>query len=59
MTNIFLERYKSLGQNIDPNKIKIPQAIRINTLKSDPHSILKRLEKENVNLVKIPVLTKR
>lgn len=56
MKNFFLERYKELGQEIIPENIKIPQAIRINTLKIEPSAIIKRLERENVNLVKIPFL---
>lgn len=54
--SIFLERYRKLGENIIPQKIKIQQAIRINTLKIKPEEILRRLKKENVNLVKIPFL---
>lgn len=52
----FLERYEQLGQNIVPEKIKIPQTIRINTLKIKPEILLKRLKRENVNLVKVPFL---
>jgi len=54
--NIFLERYKKLGQEIIPEKIKIPQTIRINTLKINPEKILERMKRENVNLVKVPFL---
>jgi len=52
----FLERYKQLGQNIVPEKIKIPQTLRINTLKIKPEVLLKRLKRESVNLVKVPFL---
>lgn len=54
--NDFLERYRQLGQNIVPEKIKITQAIRINTLKIKPERLLARMKKENVILVKIPFL---
>ncbi len=54
--NVFLERYKQLGQTIVPEKINIPKAIRINTLKIKPEVLLKRLHRENVNLVKIQFL---
>lgn len=56
MKNTFLDRYRELGQEIIPENIKIQQAIRLNTLKIEPSVILKRLERENVNLVKIPFL---
>ncbi|MEK6887244.1 MAG: RsmB/NOP family class I SAM-dependent RNA methyltransferase [Nanoarchaeota archaeon] len=54
--NIFLDRYKQLGQDIVPEKIKIVQAIRVNTLKMKEEELLKRMKKENVVLVKIPFL---
>lgn len=54
--NEFLERYKQLGQNIVPEKVKIAQAIRINTLKIKPEQLLSRMKKENVILIKIPFL---
>ncbi len=54
--NIFLERYKQLGQDIDPNEIKIKQAIRLNTLKIDEDEIIRRLGYEQVQLSKIPFL---
>ena len=54
--NEFLERYKELGQIIVPEKISTQQAIRINTLKIEAEEIIKRLKRENVNLVKIPFL---
>jgi len=54
--NIFLERYKQLGQNIIPEKVRTWQAIRINTIKIKTEELLKRMKKENVILVKIPFL---
>lgn len=54
--NVFLERYKELGKDIIPEKVNIQQTIRINTLKIKPEQLLKRLKRENVNLVKIPFL---
>lgn len=54
--NIFLERYKQLGQDINPNQIKVKQAIRINTLKINPEELVERLELERVQLIKIPFL---
>ena len=54
--NIFLERYKHLGQNIVPGEIKIKQAIRINTLKINPEELIERLESERVQITKIPFL---
>jgi NOL1/NOP2/sun family putative RNA methylase len=56
MTNVFLDRYKKLGETVVPEMIKVPQAIRINTIKIEPSALLKRLKRENVNLVKIPFL---
>lgn len=54
--NIFLERYKQLGESFDPAEIVIPQAIRINTLKITEEEILERLKPEGVTLKKIPFL---
>lgn len=54
--NYFLSRYKKMGHDIDPKKIKIPQSIRVNTLKIDEKTIVKRLRDNEVDLKKIPFL---
>ncbi len=54
--NIFLERYRQLGQNIIPEKINIMQSMRINTLKIKPEILLNRMKKENVVLTRVPFL---
>ncbi len=56
MKNIFLDRYKELGQTIDPGTILIPKAIRVNTLKIKPDALVKRMKQEKVNLIRIPFL---
>ncbi|HME87264.1 MAG TPA: tRNA methyltransferase, partial [Candidatus Nanoarchaeia archaeon] len=54
--NEFLERYKQLGEEFEPEGIIIPRAIRINTLKAVPEKIVKRLEKEEIIVQKVPYL---
>jgi tRNA (cytosine40_48-C5)-methyltransferase len=52
--NIFEKRYESFGCQISP--VELRQAIRVNTLKIDEHKLIKRLEREKVQLEKIPWL---
>ncbi len=52
--NLFLERYKKLGQEIKPFKLK--QSIRINTLKINEKELVQRLQSERIKLTKIPFL---
>lgn len=54
--NEFLERYEKLGNKIKQSEIKVPQAIRINTLKIKETALINRFKKENVTLTKIPYL---
>lgn len=50
MKNIFLERYKKLGQDIDPDNVVRKLSIRINTLKVGDEDIIKRLKKKKILL---------
>ena len=52
--NPFLKRYKELGHDIDPSKITLKQAIRVNTLKISEEDLIKRLTKKKIKLKKIP-----
>ncbi|MBU0461123.1 MAG: RsmB/NOP family class I SAM-dependent RNA methyltransferase [Nanoarchaeota archaeon] len=54
--NRFLERYKKLGQDIDPNEIKIKPSLRVNTLKINESDLIRRLKNKKVRLEKIPFL---
>lgn len=51
--NQFLERYKQLGQEFNPEDVKIKNALRINTLKSNEKEVINRL---NAKLTKISFL---
>ncbi len=51
--NIFLERYKQLGEEFNPEEIKLKHALRVNTLKMKDAELIKRL---NARLTKIPFL---
>jgi NOL1/NOP2/sun family putative RNA methylase len=52
--NFFLNRYIQQGHDIDHSKVKIRDALRINTLKISEDSLLTRLKKNKVKLEKIP-----
>lgn len=57
--NVFFERYKQLfGKDFEGLdkfvNYKLPQSIRVNTLKIDEKKLLERLQKEGVELEKIP-----
>ncbi len=54
--NVFLDRYKKLGQEINPVEIQIPKSIRINTIKIDSQGLLKVFKKEGIAIKKIPYL---
>jgi NOL1/NOP2/sun family putative RNA methylase len=54
MSEVFLKRYKELGQDVKAFKLK--QSIRINGTKIDEKKLVKRLEKERIRLTKIPFL---
>jgi len=54
--NPFLERYKQLGQEFDPESIKVTSCFRINTLKIEPKELLRRLNQRGVKQRKIPWL---
>ena len=49
--NIFKERYKEMGEDIE--FIKLRRAIRVNTKKISPEELQKRLEKKQVQLERI------
>ena len=51
--NIFIERYKQLGEEFNPEEIKLKHALRVNTLKMKDAELIKRL---NARLTKIPFL---
>jgi len=51
--NVFIDRYKKLGEEFNPEEIKLKPALRINTLKIKDAELIKRL---NANLTKIPFL---
>jgi NOL1/NOP2/sun family putative RNA methylase len=51
--NFFLSRYKKLGHDIDPEKIKLVPSIRVNTLKISEEELVKRLGTKQ-KLTKIP-----
>lgn len=50
-----LQRYKNWGEDFDPEKLTIPQAIRL-TNKADPQTIITQLQKKDIQLEKIPYL---
>jgi NOL1/NOP2/sun family putative RNA methylase len=54
--NYFLSRYKKMGHEFDPNKIKLMPSIRINNLKIDEKTLLKRLRNNEIELKKISFL---
>jgi tRNA (cytosine40_48-C5)-methyltransferase len=54
--NFFIHRYKKMGHIIDPEKIKLKEAIRINTFKIDEKKIIKRLKKNEITINKISFL---
>jgi len=51
--NIFIERYKQLGEEFNPEEIKLKHALRVNTLKIKDDELIKRL---NARLTKITFL---
>ena len=53
MKNQFLERYKKLGQELDPSNIILPTTIRINTLKIEEKELIKRLKAKKIQLEKV------
>lgn len=54
--NIFLERYKKLGEEFDPKEVKLRPSLRVNTLKIDESELIARLKKKKIKLEKIPFL---
>lgn len=54
--NFFLKRYAESGHNINPEKISLRAAIRINTIKLPEQVIVERLKNNDVRLEKIPFL---
>ncbi|MFH1506244.1 MAG: RsmB/NOP family class I SAM-dependent RNA methyltransferase [archaeon] len=54
--NQFLERYKELGEEFNPEEFEMKKSLRINTLKTDENVMVARLKKLNINLDKIPFL---
>jgi tRNA (cytosine40_48-C5)-methyltransferase len=52
-TNVFLNRYKSWGNEIDPSKIIVKPALRVNTLKISEEDLVKRLKDKGVKLSKV------
>lgn len=55
-TNVFLNRYKAWGNEIDPSKIIVKPALRVNTLKINEEELVKRLKNNGVKLEKVPWL---
>ena len=55
-TNIFLKRYKDWGFEVEPSKVNLKSAIRVNTLKITEESLVKILKGKGVKLEKIPYL---
>jgi len=51
--NLFLERYKALGEEFEPDTIILKPSLRINTLKITDEVLIKRI---NAQLVRIPFL---
>lgn len=54
--NFFLNRYKQLGAEFDPETLVVRPSLRVNTLKIKEEEIVKRLKKEGVKLEKVPFL---
>ena len=52
MKELFLERYKKLGQRLE--KIKLKQCIRVNTLKIKHKDLIERLHERGIVLKIIP-----
>ena len=51
--NVFLDRYKELDQEFNPEKIRVMNTLRVNTLKTDEKELVKRL---NAKLTKLSFL---
>ena len=51
--SIFIERYKQMGEEFNPDEIKIKHSLRINTLKIKDAELINRI---NASLTKIPFL---
>ena len=54
--NFFLNRYKEFGQTIDPEECQLKTSIRVNNLKIDDKTLVKRLKQRKITLAKIPWL---
>jgi tRNA (cytosine40_48-C5)-methyltransferase len=54
--NFFIHRYKKMGHIIDPEKIKLKQAIRVNNLNINEKELIKRLKEKEVSVNKISFL---
>lgn len=54
--NFFIHRYKKMGQEINPDEIKLKEAIRINTLKIEQNTLVKRLKNKEITINKISFL---
>ena len=54
--NFFIHRYKKMGQEINPDEIKLKESIRINTLKIDQNTLVKRLKNKEITINKISFL---
>ncbi|MBU2560851.1 MAG: RsmB/NOP family class I SAM-dependent RNA methyltransferase [Nanoarchaeota archaeon] len=52
--NFFLKRYGELGHDIDPDKVRLKQSIRVNTLKISEELLVSRLKAKKMKLRKIP-----
>lgn len=52
-TNVFLNRYKAWGNEIDPDKVIVKPSLRVNTLKISENELVKRLKEKGVKLEKI------
>lgn len=50
---IFLDRYRELGEDIDP-KIRLRRSLRVNTLKITVSALIERLQEKGIMLEKIP-----
>ena len=54
--NFFLNRYKEFGQTIDPEECQLKTSIRVNNLKIDDKTLVKRLKQRKITLAKSPWL---
>lgn len=54
--SMLLKRYSDMGHPVKPEDFVLKPSLRINSLKTSPEALLKRLKKKGVSLTKIPFL---